>query len=70
MPSGSKVQANVYSWGLNIYIYIMGNMKGRTVGLCGTFDDNRDNDLNIKDTGEIVPPVNGMAPDQVTDSWR
>ena len=71
MPSGNRVLVNVNSWGFGISVNLVGNMRGRTEGLCGSFDGISANDLTIKGTTNYFPLSNGgLAPDSVVDSWR
>ena len=70
MPSGSKVQANVYSWGMNMYFYLVGDGLRRTEGLCGSYDGDKTNDLKIKGTNQYFQPSGGLIPSEVVESWR
>ncbi len=45
MPSGARVQVDVYYWGMNIFVTGLPRDAGRTFGLCGNYDGNPNNDL-------------------------
>ena len=63
MPSGNKILVNVFNWGMTLRILISGYQ--RTEGLCGSFDDNRSNDLQIRGSSQTSSNLNA-----VIDSWR
>jgi len=48
MPSGNKIIGHVYRGHINLKIYI--SSKRVTQGLCGSFDNNTDNDLFNRNT--------------------
>lgn len=56
MPSGAYVRAEAHPlWGLNIYLNALAEDQERSSGLCGNFDGERQNDLNINGTGPPDP---------------
>jgi len=71
MPSGNKVIGHLYYQyqHMNLEIYI--SSKIRTEGLCGSFDNNTNNDLfnrfNKQISGTIV---NGLIDVITSASWR
>ena len=78
MPSGSRVYGELYPDGftgpysyppyLDAWIVVIGNRD--VEGLCGSPDNNPDNDLKVNGTGKVMQPVNGMVPPEVSESWR
>ena len=70
MPSGNHVIIDVYSWGMNMQLFINGRVS-ETDGLCGSFDGNRTNDLIVRKRREAIPVlIHGQAAPEVVDSWR
>ena len=70
MPSGNHVVIDVYTWGMNMQLFINGRVS-KTEGLCGSFDGNRTNDLIDRHTRQAMPDlINGQAVPQVVESWR
>jgi hypothetical protein len=67
-PDGSAVTITYHGGNprayLNHQIDVPGCVKGRTLGLCGTYDGNRDNDWTAHG-GAVVPDVNAFG-----NSWR
>ncbi|KAL3847177.1 hypothetical protein ACJMK2_018101, partial [Sinanodonta woodiana] len=69
LPSGGsvKVSADPKSIVMNTYVEVPGSEKGHTEGLCGSFDDNKDNDITAK--GGRVYPFE-QQPLEFEESWR
>ncbi len=45
MPSGSAVQVDIHTSGMNIYVQGLPRDQGKTYGLCGNYDGDKNNDL-------------------------
>ena len=58
MPSGAFVELQPFTWrrGMNVYVNLPPRDHGITEGLCGTFDQNRQNDFKLSN-GEYLHPI-------------
>jgi len=69
MPSGNKILGRVYSKFININIYI--STKLTTEGLCGSYDQNRSNDLFHRVTRTPATlDIRGVIDVSTASSWR
>ncbi|KAK7469526.1 hypothetical protein BaRGS_00036472, partial [Batillaria attramentaria] len=68
LPTGTVLRVGVKGQFLNALIFPSSADFGHTQGLCGTFDDNKDNDLQQRN-GEVDTNV-GLRPDSFSLSWR
>jgi hypothetical protein len=67
MPSGNRVLIDVYSWGMNMNLYVSG--FNRTEGLCGSYDGNPRNDLRVQSNSpNVISPIQSEL--AVIESWR
>ena len=53
LPSGAYVRFNSYKWGANVEVRVSSNDYQNTSGLCGIFDDDKNNDMTSKDAGDF-----------------
>ena len=72
--SGAFVKYVAKHWfGTNYYADITVEIPpddfGKTVGLCGIFDKNKNNDMSSK-TGRVWGNCGGQACSQFTESWK
>jgi hypothetical protein len=70
LPSRVRVVGYVTSWGMNIEISVTSAEYRRTEGLCGSFDQNMVNDLNVKGSNQIHSSLNFESLSEVVESWR
>lgn len=72
MPSGAYVRAELYRYGLNIYLHGLAEDQQRSSGLCGNFDENPMDGLKIKDTEDMDPEhwKQEPVPRTFSDSYR
>ena len=69
MSSGNKILGRVYSQFININIYI--SSKIVTDGLCGSYDQDKSNDLLHRLTGTPATlDKNGLIDVSTAASWR
>lgn len=72
LPNGARVKVRTgvgrTTKFLNIFMNPSVTDFGQTVGLCGTYDGNKGNDL-MKPSGEIAN-AGGANPNQFSLSWR
>ena len=73
LPNGDVVYAQVevrksVSSFINVWVVASGSAFNNTEGLCGSFDENRDNDLTLKN-GQVVNKQDGFA-DQFSLEWQ
>jgi hypothetical protein len=64
MPSGAYVKMDVHTWGMNLYAYAPSEDINKTSGLCGTFDNNTNNDFVMQGTGRLGDK------EEFIESWR
>ena len=69
MPSGAYVKMDVHDWGMNVYAHAPSEDVGKTSGLCGTFDGNKDNDLQINAADASQMEVTNDK-ESFLESWR
>lgn len=62
MPSGAYVKADVFKWGLNIYMHALAEDQNNSSGLCGNFDGDGQNDLRLKGTEDISTANDEITP--------
>ena len=60
--SGSQIQAHIWGNNMNIYISVISADYGNTIGMCGTFDGNRNNEGN---PAYVIRPFS-----QLPDYWK
>ena len=73
-PSGAFVRIEAHRWGrrhyANIVVQLPSDDYGKTKGLCGTWDNNKSNDLKSK-TGQIYGTRKGrIGEEEFTESWK
>ncbi|XP_070574530.1 von Willebrand factor D and EGF domain-containing protein-like isoform X2 [Ptychodera flava] len=44
MPSGTTVSTDAWGWGINVFVDVVGDMIDNLEGLCGSFDDDSNNE--------------------------
>ena len=70
MPSGSRVQVDVYSAGIEVYVIGLARDAGKTFGLCGNYDGNKDNDLQDHITGRTYTLPPSRHPIEFTNVYK
>ena len=69
-PSGAYVRFNAYHWGADIYVQVTSDDYQETLGLCGTFDQNKDNDMVDKNGKKFSLGPKLIASKDFIDSWK
>ena len=69
-PSGAYVHFNARNWGANIYVQVPSDDYQKTLGLCGTFDKNKDNDMVDKNGKKFGLGPELIASEDFSDSWK
>ncbi|XP_070541659.1 von Willebrand factor D and EGF domain-containing protein-like [Ptychodera flava] len=67
MPSGSRIIAHTYEWGMDIDLTVPSDDFGSTVGLCGVLDDDITNDYTLSDG--MISEYTGRDPIDFVSSW-
>ena len=69
----SGVSVRVLFWGKNhisIHAVAPGHHQGKTEGMCGSYNGNRNDDFNIRGTGSPHPGENQVFPNKFSESYR
>ena len=53
VPSGNKVSGTISPRMMNIQVFVTSDAYQTLEGICGTFDDYRDDDLKVRGSGKI-----------------
>jgi len=67
---GARVVVTLRSRGINIQITLSARDKGKTSGLCGTFDDDPTNDFIPKDKTTSIKYADWGELNRFIESWR
>ena len=67
LASGTFVDVNIFSWGMNVLVHVLGHDFNNTRGLCGNFngDDTDDALIQNTDTLDTSSQLNDFV-----NSWR
>ena len=68
--SGAYVRFNAYHWGADIYVQVPSDDYQKTFGLCGTFDENKDNDIVDKNGKKFSLEPGSIASKDFSDTWK
>ncbi|XP_021574082.1 von Willebrand factor D and EGF domain-containing protein [Carlito syrichta] len=66
--SGAFIRADLSEWGMSLTVRAPGLDYGNTLGLCGTFDENPENDFHDKNGIKIDQNLNNHA--SFINEWR
>uniref|UniRef100_A0A2K5S664 von Willebrand factor D and EGF domains n=1 Tax=Cebus imitator TaxID=2715852 RepID=A0A2K5S664_CEBIM len=66
--SGAFIRADLSEWGMSLTLRAPGIDYGNTLGLCGTFDENAENDFHDKNGIQIDEKFNNYA--AFINAWR
>lgn len=64
LPSGARIQIDSHTWGMNVHATAPSSDFQKTGGLCGTFDDNAENDYLVRYLRRQG------SREEFVDSWR
>ena len=68
MESGAFVNVYTFYWGMNVLVHVLGQDFGKTEGLCGTYNNNPQDDFVIQnDDGSLDESLDRHA---FVSSWR
>ena len=67
LPSGTFVQSQLFSWGMNVLVHVLGHDFNNTRGLCGNFNGDDTDDAIIQNTS--ILDTSSQRNDFV-NSWR
>ena len=76
LPTGAFVDFQIGENWINIFVHASSEDHGATEGMCGTFDDNTENDLTHADGQRVsrIPRGAGCGDNQdvcdFSNSWR
>ncbi|XP_077997886.1 von Willebrand factor D and EGF domain-containing protein-like, partial [Glandiceps talaboti] len=69
-PSGTFVRADIADWGMSITIQAPSVDFNRTIGLCGSFDGDPDNDFLDRDGNILTIPLKQGQANEFAEQWR
>ena len=58
------------SWGMSISLHVPSQDFGKTEGLCGTYDDNSNNDLKHQNSQTVANWNDDAELNDFVQSWR
>ena len=69
-PSGAYVRFSAYEWGADINVQVASDDYEKIFGLCGTFDNNIDNDMVDRNGKKFSLGKESIASKEFSDSWK
>ena len=67
LASGTFVDVNIFSWGMNVLVHVLGHDFNNTRDLCGNFNGNDTDDAIIQYTTILD---NSSQRNDFVNSWR